>query len=319
MVFVLIGHVVGLNMGIPSTNEIKSEFGLSFGRLLVNSFTVGGVDIFILISGWFSIHATKRGLLKLLFQFLFLGVVILLTSAVIDKSNFNFHNIKCIIGMYEGYWFVMAYLGLYIFSPILNAFSQNITPKQYQYFLITFYIFQSYYSWITSYVNYFNGYSIVLFIGLYLTARYYRLYPIDWINRHAGTLYISLAFLSTFILVGTLLFLGNAGRMLRYDNPLVICSSLCLVVFFWRYFFYNKLINWLAASSFAVYIIHFNPLIFKYIKEYSLFMIGRYNGVTYMMIVLIFIVFVYLTCTTIDQIRLFCWNILFMTKEENLK
>ena len=319
MLFVLFGHVVELNMGLPIPNDIKNDFMPIFGRLLVGNFAVGGVDIFILISGWFSIHATIKGLLKFLFQFLFLGLIILLLFIIIDKNNLNFNNIKTLLGIYEGYWFVMAYLGLYIFSPLLNLFSQNVTKKQFQYFLIAFYIFQCYYSWMTSYVNYFNGYSIILFIGLYLTARYFRLYPTEWIHKYAGLLYISLVFLSSLLLIGSLYFLENAGRMVRYDNPIVIFSSICLVIFFWRYNFHNKLINWMAASSFAVYIIHFNPLVFKYIKDYSLILIEHYNGIIYMMTVLAFIIAIYVICTIIDQIRLFFWKLLLKIKDHHFQ
>ena len=46
------------------------------------------------------------------------------------------------------YWIVKAYLGLYLFAPVINSFIENASKKQVQIFLISFYLFQTVYAWI---------------------------------------------------------------------------------------------------------------------------------------------------------------------------
>ena len=71
MFFVLIGHANGVVMGMLSPVEIETATLSSFIRILFMSIAIGGVNIFVLISGWFGVRANYRGLAKLLFQFFF--------------------------------------------------------------------------------------------------------------------------------------------------------------------------------------------------------------------------------------------------------
>ena len=74
-------------------------------------------------------------------------------------------------------WFIKAYLGLYIIAPVLNAFVNNAEKKAFQKVLLSFFIFQTAYSWISGGAVFFEGgYSTMSFIGLYLLARYVKLH-----------------------------------------------------------------------------------------------------------------------------------------------
>jgi len=161
---VLYGHAVGLVLGLPNADSIHQNFISSFFKLLIGNIFIGGVNVFILISGWFGIRANKKGLAKFLFQIIFLLWGIYLIAILIGKGTLNIEGIKWSLGLTKGYWFVMAYLGLYLVSPILNSFAEHATKKQFRSFLIGFYAFQCFFSWITGYVNYFEGYSIVFFV-----------------------------------------------------------------------------------------------------------------------------------------------------------
>lgn len=305
---VLLGHSIGFTLGLPSSEEIRGAFLKSFFSVMLTSIYLGGVNIFVLISGWFGIKATKRGLSKFLFQVFFLLWGIFLVAIAFHQASFSISDIRNAFGLTSGYWFVMAYLGLYILSPVLNAFVEGATKKQFQFLLITFYLFQCFYSWTTSYVNYFGGYSIVLFCGLYLTARYFRIYPINLVKKHALLFYIcSILIISCFACFG-LFTLGNALRMLRYDNPLVIFSCLSILVFFSTIHLQRNYINILATGCFAVYIIHFNPYVFPLFKQMILNINQQYSGFFYGIILSLFLLAVYLLCFCIDRIRYFIWN-----------
>lgn len=303
ILFVLIGHV-SVSLG---NRQPASSFDFVCKNLL-SAIAVGGVDIFVLISGWFGIHATKQGLGKYIYQVCFLLWLIFLGFAIFDRSSINIVTIKATLWIYEGYWFVMAYLGLYLLSPILNSFVENATKRQYQVVLLAFYIFQCYFSWMASMVDYFSGYSITLFCTLYLTSRYMRLYPIKAIEKHNLVIYAVAIIVITTIVTLSLRYTGTALRMMRYDNPLVILSSLCMLTLFSKLKFQSRVINKLAMSVFAVYIIHFHPFVFPYFKEVVITIFNSTSGIITVLSIFLYLCLVFIICFAVDQLRIITWN-----------
>lgn len=306
ILFVLMGHV-GMVMGLPSGIEISESPVSTLTRLFFQSIAVGGVNIFVLISGWFGIRANSKGLAKYIYQVFFLLWGIYVVMLCMGETSLSVHGIKISLGLTKEYWFVMAYLGMYILSPVLNAFCENASEKQFRMLLIVFYCFQSYFCWLSGFLNYFEGYSVVFFCGLYLTARYFRLYPMKIVNNNAWVIYIVCC-----LLVFCMASFGewkmcNALRMLRYDNPLVIVSAISLLIVFSRWHMQSKFINWLAASCFAVYIIHFNPFVFIYFKKGVLYITNKIDGIEFLIVLGVYILFVFLVCVIIDKIRVFSW------------
>ena len=229
MFFVLVGHV-GMIVGSPDKDLFSSDFLSSFLRILIQGFSVVGVNIFVLISGWFGIKASLKGGSAFIFQFLFLIWAVYFLEIVTGITIFDFQGLKNSLGLTGEYWFVMAYLGLYILTPVLNTYVEQASKEQFRWLLISFYSFQCYYCWISGFVNYFEGYSVVFFCGLYLTARYIKLYPITFLYKNSFKLYVIIStVISIFASIG-IYFFDSAVRMLRYDNPLVIISSISLLL-----------------------------------------------------------------------------------------
>ena len=115
--------------------------------------------------------------------------------------------------------------------------------------------------------------------------------------------------ISIFASIG-IYFFDSAVRMLRYDNPLVIISSIALLLSFNRLSFQNNYINIIAKSSFAVYIIHFNPYIFPFFRDMVRSIEMQYSNLSRVFVLLFFMVVVFLICVVIDQIRICTWNFL---------
>ena len=310
MLFVLIGHANGLVLGLPATEDFQNNPLSSFCRILFTSLAVGGVNIFVLISGWFGIHATKKGAAKFIFQVMFLLWGIYFVSILLGRENLSVEGIKVCMGLTNEYWFVMGYLGLYIFSPLLNSFVKTSSKIGLRNFLIAFYAFQCYYCWITGIVSYFEGYSIVFFCGLYLTGRYFNLYPLAFISNKPLKIYLFISILLAVVSFYTLYQWGNAMKLLRYDNPLVILSSVSLLVYFCKMKFSSSFVNWLAASSFAVYIVHFHPSVFPLFRQIVESLSGQWNGVVFVFFILIFLLITYFACVLIDQIRIIAWKLI---------
>ncbi len=310
MIFILICHASGKILGLPSQADIQQSFPQSFTKVLFDAFSIGGVDIFILISGWFGIKFSRKGFVKFIYQVIFLLFGIYAISFFCTDQILSIASIKVCLGLTGEYWFVMAYIGLYIFSPVLNTFVENTSRRTIGIFLVSFYLFQCYYCWLSGTVDYYGGYSITFFCGLYLTGRYFKKYPLSCMTKYALRIYLICTSIIMTVVLGSLLLLDNAGRMLRYDNPLVIISSLSLLFAFSKLHIQNKFVNWLAASCFAVYIIHYNPLVFIYFQKYELWIYRVTNGPFTILSIGLYLIVVFFICVIIDQLRISSWKLL---------
>lgn len=304
---VLMGHGCWLGADMPTSGDFSSHFFQEAVRVITSSATIGSVDVFVLISGWFGIHASRRGLGKFIYQVLFLLWGIYVVALLAGNTVFDLKGIQTAMGIYNGYWFVMAYLGMYILSPVLNAFAENASKRQFEALLLAFYVFQCYYCWGWSMVNYFEGYSIVFFCGLYLTARYVRLYPVKLLYKRPVSIYALSTLTVSVVAYFGLSRIDSPIRMWRYDNPIVILASVCILIAFTKIKFTSKAVNKLAQSCFAVYIIHFNPLVFPYFQKGVMLIAAMFDDISYTIVVLLYFAFVYLVCSVIDWVRQLSW------------
>ena len=182
MLFVLIVHADFFSLGAPSAGEIRTSPWTSAAALFVEFATVVCVDLFVLISGYFSISWKMRSFAGLVFQclFFFLGIWMLLTFS--GFAPFSARDLAAGFGLMENNWFVKAYVGLYLLAPVLNAFVARSTKRELAIFLVLFYLFQFSYGWlfIKAMSDYRGGYSVLSFVGLYFIGRYIRLHGGRW-------------------------------------------------------------------------------------------------------------------------------------------
>lgn len=302
---VLAVHANARVLGLPSPSDFVSSTSSSVVRMILGCIGVGGVNIFVMISGWFGIHAKPRGLAKLLFEVFFLLWGIYAVFLLTGNATLNAHDIKVCLTLTDEYWFVMAYVGLYVLSPVLNAFVEKATKREFQMVLVAFYVFQCYYCWASGALDYFSGYSVTFFCGLYLTARYFRLYPVRVITSHGTAVYFACLLVIIVVSVVAMARFGNGARMIRYDNPLVIISSLGLLSSFARMRFHSRVVNSLATACFAVYIIHFDPLVFHYFAMAVRWIYQSTSGLVTVVGVGVFLVAVFIACWLVDRLRLY--------------
>ena len=111
MVLVLILHSTYSALGWPEEVD-----GISCGRLLVESLAIVGVNVFVLISGYFSIEPKLKSIKNFIFICLFYGIF----SMIYHLSTGEF-SIRNVFFVSSGNWFVVSYIGLLIVSPFLNS------------------------------------------------------------------------------------------------------------------------------------------------------------------------------------------------------
>lgn len=302
MMMVLGVHANFLALGSPIKDIASMN---SVWRVFFESLCIGCVNLFVMLSGWFTITPKWRSVFSLLFQVLFFILVAqLFRSCYIEDIPFSPY--ETVMELLNGYWYVSAYLGVYLLSPVLNKFLQNSNLKEIGYILISFYIFQTLFGWIVNNDFIAKGYSTFSFIGLYVLAY--------WLRRIKDKIAINGLVLFIFsVIVNSIYYYLPVGdtclRMCSYTNPLNIIGCCGLLIWFSNLNIkLNRVINWLSASSFAVYLIHINPLLGRFYLDYCKYMYSSFSGCEYLALLFISLVGVFMGGVIIDQIRLFIWS-----------
>lgn len=101
---------------------------------------------------------------------------------------------------------------------------------------------------------------------------------------------------------------GHAARQIRDDNPLMIFAGIFMLLSFRRLTFHSKIVNWMAASSFAVYLIHYSPFVYPYFMKGMRYLYDHFDGMIYGAILLLVLLVVFVVCTLFDQLRIICWK-----------
>ena len=121
MFFILLFH---FNLNAILRNGETSE-GLNYMSLLVNSLVVVAVNVFVLISGYFSIKIKMKSVMGLLIQTEFyaaLAIIVYAITTMLCKDEPL--RLGVMIGLFPFHptwlWFIPCYASLLFLSPFLN-------------------------------------------------------------------------------------------------------------------------------------------------------------------------------------------------------
>ncbi len=260
MLFVLILHATYSVFDYPKGHLVQAAPFSWLGIILTAQATVCAVNTFVLITGWFGTHLKWTNLLRLIFQVLFYCVLITLGVYLLKGER---HSLKEFAQSLTSYWFVSSYLLLYLLSPILNAFIAQSDERTLRRYLIGWYIVTIPLSLVGTELA--EGYSALSFVGLYLLGRYLRLYGASRLANLPHKRFLQLFLINTLGLGGMAWvyfcvkpahFPNPTLILMSYTSPFVILNAVCLILYFSRLHLQSKVINWLAAGSFAAYLTH---------------------------------------------------------------
>ena len=316
MFMILILHADFIALGVPGKEDFLSSPITSIIKILLEELCIVAVNVFVLLSGWFRIKPSVKGFCKFVYQCLFFSVGIFLFMFMSGRAEFSLREVAgCFFWTQaDSYWFITSYICLYLFAPVLNIFIDNVDRSTYIKVLIAFFIFQTLYAFLGGGADFFmKGYSAMSFIGLYLLASFVRKFINSSVYSKSVYFigYISISLISTAIFVFCIFtdFSFISDRFLAYSNPLVIFSSLCLLLFFSKLSFNNRFINSLSVSVFAVYLLHCNPHVFDlYIESIRAVVIKQ--TVNEYLLVLVIVCIWFLIAIIIDQLRIITWRLI---------
>lgn len=318
MFLVMLVHSMEGSLGRPNMAELMSNPLDVLCRVNLETIGLVCVNVFVLISGWFGIRPTLKSATKFIFQCAFMAIVIVAFIAL-SHSELSLRTLVKDLCSPKNWWFVYAYFTLYIVSPILNAFVENTDRKVFRNTLIVFFLYQTIYGFLYDLPYFAKGYSPLSFIGLYLLARYIHKYEpkFSQISRKTcGGIYMGVSVGVSLLMCLCLWILPWHGLVCRlfdwyacYTSPLNILASVMLLLCFSKIHFQSKLINSIAASSFAVYLIHNHPVIHHgYFKPFVIWLHQTHSLGVFLVELFIFLTVVFLFCVLVDKVRVYAYN-----------
>ena len=312
MLMVMCGHLCGHRYASVTSVSGDDLVMLHF----VRSFTKAAVDTFILLSGFFGVKFKLDRLLHLLFQIFCFSVLMFSVSVLLGWHEVSI--VKDFLVFFpvfsNQYWFITAYIILYLIAPFLNKGCENLSRQSYLFLLgigfVLFYLWPSFTSLVNaSYIIGDSGYGIVNFVYLYFLGRYIKLHgSLTHSFKFYFGLYLTsclLLFLAHYSLSSLFGFTFTAYY--AHNTIFILIGAILLFCSFSKLKFQSSFINNLAKSCLAVYLIHYAPRFWHNFCNHVL-SLNETNGVMLLCLVLFVPIGIYVICHFMEKTRHLLFN-----------
>ena len=293
MILIIITHLVVWG-GFKTDNISQSQI---ISSTLLNDVIRWHVNVFIIITGFFGIKSGWSSIKIIIISIFYTWILYFMECFLIGSVFSLIPIIKSLFFVtHSKYWFVQSYLLLILIAPLLN---ELIRKETYLYLLFSFLFIDSWCGYIHN-ETISNGFGIIHFITMYVIGQGIKLY-----NIKINTKILFFIFIITSLLtVLQALFLKGITSGTGYNNPLLILNGVIVFLLFKNITLnHNKIINDIASSSFAVYLIHDSNLGHFYLKEIMTY-INKIGNVQYYYI--FYIIFagavIYIASYLIDKV-----------------
>ena len=314
IVLVMLVHTTFQSIGYGETYQ---DFGVS----LLAAFTIIGVNVFVLITGYFSATPKWLSISNLIFICFFWFLIGLLCKYCC-RQDIGYEPFFFIT---RSNWFIPAYIGLLFMAPVLNAFCDSANQSTLKKVVIALIFIEVWFDLLppspTIELGSQGGHSVFSFAILYLLAHYIRLYDVpSWFRKHSLVIYI---LLSVFIaLVSYKCYsLGHdyiPEILYQYSCPFVIISSVAFFITFQKLKVSDsKVINHVAKSTLAVLLGH-TAISFLYMPHFK-WIYTQHSGIEVIGLWLLSIIIVFTSSIALDQLRLIIYKPIDKWLHEHIK
>ena len=311
----IIAHHVGVHSGFVFDTGIHiNEFWVLFLKIGGKI----GVNIFVLISGYFLIDAktlkTSKAL-KLWVQIFSYSVLIYTVFVICGFETFN---VKMMFEAlfpitYSKWWFASAYFVLYLLFPYINKLLTALDKKEYQKLLVLMTV-----CWCiipTFLEKSWQSNSLLWFIYLYALAGYLRLHMDVTVLKSGKYVAFSVAFTVFTYFSAVIIDMLSSKNSFYTDYvtyfynmqrlPILVISVTLFIGFLNLKIGYKPLINIISSSTFGIYLIHDDRLVRKMLWK-TLFQNASHKDSEYLIVYTIFeIVVVFVVCAAIELFRIY--------------
>lgn len=313
MLFIVMHHFI-TEILVPDLfrHDMLTWDGYRSGLYLFNNLLFVGVNVFIMISGYYGIKLKIRGFTNLYLQCAFYGLVSYMIHLYVDNASLGVSilNNSLLIFSHCQWWFITSYIGLYLLSPIINKGLAMMSIKEHLYMILIMTFMEIYLGYIWGTGNEPTGYGILHMIYIYSIGGYIRRrISMDTLKNHQLMLigiYFGCIILMTVLILLNVYVWHSDVMILRpwvYNNPLLIVASIAFFMLFGTFRISNKWINCCASSVLSAYLL---PEAF-YMRSVIINIAGGvFAGISFAKIIIVCILWgvcILLICVGIDKIR----------------
>lgn len=310
----IVFHHFAIHGGFTFENTALSIPGFWYNFILMGGKI--GVNLFVLISGYFLSQSTATGIrlakvLRLWGQVFFYSVILHGVSVVYADNTSVQSFLACLTPISSRvWWFASTYFVLYLIHPYINLLLRTLDRKAYQRLLVLLL-----FCWCvipTVLASDFESNYLLWFMTLYALAGYLRMYGLSRsISGHLGLLtavFVALSYASgiVFTILGAKWPILTEKKFYFYEmNKLpTLAISVCLFMLFANANVkYSKWINRISSATFGVYLIH-DYWVMRPLLWYTVFHNASCQDSILLIpysIAVVFIVFA--SCTLFDLLR----------------
>ena len=309
-IFAAIG-VILIHIGDGRISGIDADSINHYVLIIIESIVHCCVDLFILITGFYSIYSVKRSLgkpLSLLFQVLLFQVIWYFLLVLTGRVQISLYSI-CDFCTPNNY-FVILFIVLYFLSPYINRLMLSFTQRELNVFM-TFILclFSLYAIGVDLYSELMNkkwfglssfgawgnqqGFTIINFSVLYIVGAYIKIKNVKNIisKSQAIAWFIVCLFVSS-IWAEINFNLPKVGLWSAwcYHNPIMILMAVSLFIIFSNIKCRSMIINRMAPAAFMCYIFHVKILSFLPVDNILILPIYLMLPILLMLVISIFII-----------------------------
>lgn len=249
-----------INHALQSLYELHTaNFSvLNTAQIFLMNICIVAVNCFVMISGYFRIRQSWKGITGLWMQLLFYAVVSFMLCLWLRPEQSLLLGIKRIIFPLSesGLWFIAAYVGLYLMAPLLNAALDHQSQQQKLRTLVLLLIVDVYLGYMhQTEETTISGYHLIHFIVLYWLGNCLNEFRAKLVSEKWGGAFLLIIIINTILHAVKMVFPPIAIiYSMRYNSPMTLIASIIFFTWVMQWSFQSGIVNKVAKSVLAVYI-----------------------------------------------------------------
>lgn len=285
--------------------------------LFLNGLFFPAVNIFILISGYYSIKPTVRKFFNLYTFCAFYGLLNYFARIITTGQHIGRSMIKETFFPFahSSYWFIPCYIALFCMAPLLNKFIQESHKKEFSITIILL-------TFANIWLGYLGGETGINDAG-YCAMQMLYMYAIGgYIKRFVNIQNLKTkrwALLFAYILCGALWAISGLIQTKRglftYNHPFNILGAIAFFLLAMSFSFKSRVVNWLSASALAVYLIQSAPVAGTFLYPETKLLSDTYGGVSFLIFASLALA-ITIACCLFDKIRILIMKPVWMIYEK---
>lgn len=299
LIFHFNGWLVG---GMPKHFDTSCISMFRLSQAVIESFTCICVNMFLIITGYFGIRLKWQSILRICLLLASIYIPFYLVDCVFFNEQFAIKNfLRKFLVISNGGYFVQCYIMLMFLSPMVNSYIEKYGKAGLRWCIM--FLFVEFWFDCITHIEFFgfnHGYSVIHFVLVYMIARYLNLYQNVLLRKRFRFWVLSYFICSVVIFF---MYVLGVNYVWQYSNPMIILSAICSFVPFLYRHNVNRWINWVAQSTFAVYIIHVSVPVYYLVVDYDKYILGHFDYLTYLVFALGGVILVFVISILYDKVR----------------